>query len=101
MKWIVNNCLKLDGVIVECKIPSEAKIIVPKNSDGKFRTDIIQFDKISKVEDLFPMLKNLSSRLKKYKPVNPIIAEKMPPKNKIKNILDQVWSQVWNQVGVS
>src|SRR5271157_4791923 len=37
LKWIADNCLKLEGVIVEYSIPPEAVIVVPKQSTGKFR----------------------------------------------------------------
>jgi hypothetical protein len=118
IKWIANNCLKLDGVIVECSIPTKAVIIVPKESDGKFRTDIIKIKKVHQIPDIFPALKDIQKRLADYKPVNPITAEEMPPISKIKKILaqvraqvgaqvraqvgaqarDQVWDQVWDQV---
>jgi len=111
LRWIADNCMKLDGIIVECEIPKKAKIIVPVKSDGKFRTDIIKIKKIHSIESLFPALKGINERLKKYKPTNPITAEEMPPKSKIKKIMaqvraqvgaqvrDQVWAQVWYQVG--
>ncbi len=98
LKWIGNNCLKLDGVIAECSIPSKANIIVPTGSDGKFRTDIIRIKKVHSVESLFPLLKNINQKLKDFKPKNPIMAEKMPPKSKIMEILAQVWDQVGAQV---
>ena len=103
LKWIADNCMELDGIIVECNIPKQAKIVVPDKSDGKFRTDIIQLKKIHSIESLFPALKDIDQRLKDYKPVNPITAEKMPLKSKIKEIMAQVWdqvgAQVWDQVG--
>jgi hypothetical protein len=107
LKWIADNCLKLDGVIVECTIPENAKIIVPHKSDGKFRTDAIRFSKIHKVESAFPALKGFQKHLAAYKPINPIQTEEMPAPDKIKPILlrlwnqvgDQVWNQVWDQVG--
>ena len=114
LKWIANNCMKLDGIIVEYEIPKKAKIVVPENSDGKFRTDIIKIKKVHSVESLFPALKDINRRLKDYKPVNPITAEKMPPKSEIKKIMaqvedqvlaqirnqawDQIWDQIWDQV---
>ena len=103
LQWIADNCLTIDGVIVECAIPKRAQIIVPHNSDGKFRTDRIKFKKIHTVYTLFPALKDIQERLNKYKPVNPIIAEKLPSELKIKKIMsavgDQVRAQVWDQVG--
>jgi hypothetical protein len=98
LKWIANNCLKLDGVIVECSIPTNAIIIVPKESDGKFRTDIIKIKKVHPIPDLFPLLKDIQKRVSDYKPVNPITAEEMPPEPKIKKILAQVRAQVGDHV---
>ena len=99
LEWITNNCLKLDGIIVECSIPKTAIICVPDNSDGKFRTDKIKIEKIHRIDSAFPLLKNIKKRLKDYKPVNPITAEKMPEPDKIKKIMAQVGAQVWAQVG--
>ena len=107
VKWIADNCLKLKGTIVEFAIPAKARIIVPENSDGKFRTDIIRVRKVTPVESFFPFLKNLNSRLKEYRPKNPITGEIMPPIDKIKATMDQirdkvgaqVLDQVWDQVG--
>ena len=101
LKWIADNCMKLDGIIVECEIPKKAKIIVPVKSDGKFRTDIIKIKKIHSIESLFPALKGINERLKKYKPTNPITAEEMPPKSKIKKIMAQVgaFGGISSQVG--
>ena len=111
LKWIANNCLKLDGIIVECNIPKTARIVIPDESNGKFRTDKIKIKKVHKVDSLFPILKDINKRLENYKPVNPITAEKMPPPSKIKKIRNQVRNQVgdqvrnqvgdqvWNQVG--
>ena len=106
LQWILNDTNITDKIIVEFSIPKNARIIVPVNSNGKFRTDIIKIKKRHKTENLFPALKGLQKRLKKYKPTNPITAEKMPPKNTIKKIMDQVrnqvrdqvWNQVWDQV---
>ncbi|MFA5385413.1 MAG: hypothetical protein WC364_12295, partial [Eubacteriales bacterium] len=98
IKWIADNCLKLNGVIVECEIPKKAKIIIPINSHGKFRTDIIKFKKIHRIETLFPLLKDINDRLKNHKPINPITAETMPDTGKLKKIMDQVSAQVWDQV---
>lgn len=100
LKWIANNCLKLDGMILECTIPDEAKIDVPKNSDGKFRTNIIKIKKVHKIHELFPILKDFETRFKKYKTINPITAVKMPPVEKIKDILNQVGNKVWDQVRI-
>ena len=99
VEWIADNCLKLDGVIAEFTIPTKAKIIVPKNSNGKFRTDIIRVRKVTPVESFFPFLKNLNSRLKEYRPKNPITGEIMPPIDKIKATMDQIRDQVGDQVG--
>ena len=99
LKWIADNCLKLDGGIVEFAIPKTAQIIVPHDSDGKFRTDKIKIVKVHPVEASFPLLKDINGRLKNYKPINPITAETMPPANKIKKIRAQVWAQVGDQVG--
>jgi len=111
LKWISDNCLKFDGIIVECSIPKTAQIILPDNSNGKFRTDKIKIKKLYTIESLFPFLKDIKTRLKDYKPTNPIMAETMPEPNKIKKIMaqvgaqvgdqvrDQVWAQVGDQVG--
>jgi hypothetical protein len=98
LKWIGDNCLKLDGIIIECSIPKTAKICVPNNSDGKFRTDKMKIKKIHRIDSAFPLLKNIEKRLKDYKPTNPINAEKMPEPNKIKMIMAQVGAQVWAQI---
>ena len=106
LKWIFDNCLGLGGIIVEFTIPQEAQIIVPHNSDGKFRTDIVQIKKIYKIESVFPFLKNIKKRLDSYAFINPINAEIMPPENKIRELMaqlraqlrDQVWDQVWAQL---
>ena len=99
LKWISDNCLKFDGIIVECSIPKTAQIILPDNSNGKFRTDKIKIKKLYTIESLFPFLKDIKTRLKDYKPTNPIMAETMPEPNKIKKIMAQVGDQVWAQVG--
>ena len=98
-KWIADNCMRLDGIIMECEIPKRATIIVPHKTNGKFRTDIIKIKKIHTVESFFPILKDVKTRLSDYKPINPIIAEEMPDKSKIKKIMNPVRDQVWNQVG--
>ena len=85
--------------VVEYSIPNESTIITPSNSDGKFRTNIIHKEKVHKTEDIFPQLKGIQKRLKNYKPINPITAEKLPPKKKIKEIMAQVGGQVGAQVG--
>jgi len=101
--WILQDTNILDKIIVEFSIPPEATIIVPLSSNGKFRTDIICCKKIHKPENLFPKLKNIKKNLKKYKPINPVVAETLPSKKKILNILKkikaQVGVQVWAQVG--
>jgi len=109
--WIKNHCLRIDGVIVECTIPKKARIIVPEESTGKFRTDIIKIKKVTPVTDFFPMLKDINKRLSNYNPENPIIAETMPPEEEVKGTMAQVgarvgarvgaqvWDQVWDQVG--
>jgi hypothetical protein len=107
LDWISRECLKLDGVIVECEIPKKAKIVVPKQSDGKFRTNIIKIKKVHKIETLFPALKDIKESLRNYQPINPITAEEMPPKKMIKKVgaqvgaqvRAQVWAQVRDQVG--
>ena len=98
LQWILNDTNIMDKIIVEFSIPEKARIIVPLNSNGKFRTDIIRLKKVHKIDGLFPALKDIQKRLKKYKPTNPITAEKMPSKNKIKKIMAQVWDQVRAQV---
>jgi hypothetical protein len=98
LKWIAKECLKLDGIIVECEIPKKAQIVVPLKSDGKFRTDIIKIKKIHSVESLFPSLKDIKKQLSEYTPINPITAEVMPPKDKIRELIAQVRTQVWDQV---
>jgi hypothetical protein len=101
LKWIADNCMKLDGVIVECSIPQKAVIVVPKESDGKFRTDIIKIEKVHSIEGLFPALKDLNERLKAYKPINHITATAMPDTDKIKKIMASVGDSVWASVGDS
>ena len=98
LKWIANNCLKLDGVIAEFTIPPEAQIIVPTNLDGKFRTNIVKLKKIHRIDVLLPHLKDLQRRLNNYKPVNPFQAEEMPDPDKIKSIVRSIGTQVGAQV---
>ena len=106
LQWILNDTNIMDKIIVEFSIPKKAQIIVPINSNGKFRTDIIKLKKVHAVGKLFPKIKEITDKLKTYKPINPITAEEMPPKTKIKKIMDQVraqvraqvWAQVWAQV---
>ena len=104
LQWILGDSSQLftDQIIVEFSIPPEAKIIVPQNSIGKFRTDIVRFEKIHDPKNLFPQLKKTLDRCKKYKPINPITATKLPSKKKLKPILTkikaQVGDQVWDQV---
>ena len=98
LKWILNDTSILDKVIVEFSIPPEAQIIVPTNSIGKFRTDIVHRKKIHSPMDLFPEIKGLLKRLQKYKPINPITATKMPDKKRLLAILKRVRDQVRAQV---
>jgi hypothetical protein len=110
LKWIADNCMKIDGVIAECSIPPKAVIVVPKESGGKFRTDIIKIKRVHDIECLFPALKDINKRLKAYKPINPIIATTMPDVVEIKKIMasvgasvrasvwDSVWGSVWGSV---
>jgi hypothetical protein len=106
--WILKDCRHLtDKLIVEYSIPPEAKIVVPTGSTGKFRTNIIHKKKSYSITDLVPEIKNILDDLKKYKPINPINAEKLPEKRKLKLILNkikktvgaQAWDQVSDQVG--
>ena len=99
LQWILNDTNIMDKIIVEFSIPKKAQIIVPINSNGKFRTDIIKLKKVHAVGKLFPKIKEITDKLKTYKPINPITAEEMPPKTKIKKIMDQVRAQVRAQVG--
>ena len=108
LPWILaNDSNVLNSLVIEFSIPEQAEIIVPTNSNGKFRTDIIRYEKIHKPGELFPQLLKVQTRLKQYKPINPITATKMPHRGKIKAILskvrdqvrDQVGAQVWDQVG--
>jgi len=117
LKWIADNCMKVDGIIVECSIPKSAIIVVPEDSDGKFRTDIIKIKKIHSIESLFPALKDFAQKLKNYKPINPITAEVMPDVESLKKIMasvrasvgdsvrdsvrDSVGASVWDSVGDS
>ncbi len=94
-EWIAQNCLNLDGIIVEFEIPKDAQVVVPTNSTGKFRTDKIRIKREIKITDLYPKLKTISAKLKFYKPTNPITAEKMPEIKKIKKVRAQVRAQVW------
>ena len=99
LDWILRDTNVLNKIIVEFEIPPEGKIIVPIDSRGKFRTDIIKKKRIWNPEELFPQLKDISKRLANYKFINPITAEVLPPKEKILNIMAQVRDQVWDQVG--
>jgi len=99
LQWIINNTNIMDKIIVEFSIPKKARIVVPSNSNGKFRTDIIKLKKVHPVGDLFPKIKDVTERLKTYKPINPITSKEMPPKSKIKKIMAQVRGQVRDQVG--
>jgi len=99
LQWILNDTNIMDKIIVEFSIPKKAQIIVPINSNGKFRTDIIKLKKVHAVGKLFPKIKEITDKLKTYKPINPITAEEMPPKTKIKKIMAQVRAQVRAQVG--
>ena len=98
MQWILKNADLFNCKIVEFSIPSNAEIVVPYNTDGKFRTDLICYERQYMPVDLFPSLKNLKIRLKNYKPINPIVAAKMPPVRKLTTILTKVRAQVWAQV---
>ena len=107
LDWIIQDTNIFDKIIVEFSIPKKAKIVIPLASSGKFRTDIIRYERIWKSYEIFPALKKITTRLKKYKPINPIVATKMPPVKKLKSILaqvrdqigDQIWAQVLSQVG--
>ena len=99
LQWILNDTKIMDKIIVEFSIPKKAQICVPINSNGKFRTDIIKLKKVHPVGVLFPAIKDIIERLKTYKPINPITAEEMPPKGKIKKIMAQVGAQFRDQVG--
>jgi len=99
MQWILKNADLFNCKIVEFSIPSNAEIVVPYNTDGKFRTDLICYERQYMPVDLFPSLKNLKIRLKNYKPINPIVAAKMPPVRKLTTILTKVGAQVGAQVG--
>ena len=106
LDWCFTQFNCLDKKIVEFSIPEKATIIIPHNTDGKFRTNIIEYTKTHNIYELLPSLKNWLQKLKKYKPINPIQTTKMPSVAKISVILcqvwnqvcDQVWNQVWNQV---
>uniref|UniRef100_A0A6M3LIZ8 Uncharacterized protein n=1 Tax=viral metagenome TaxID=1070528 RepID=A0A6M3LIZ8_9ZZZZ len=102
LQWIIGDTNILSKIIVEFSIPKGAKIIVPTNSTGKFRADIIRLEKVHDPLELFPAIKDIAERLKNYNPINPITAETMPSKTKIKKIMaqvrDRVWTQVWAQV---
>ena len=106
LKWILSETNILDKIIVEFSIPDDATIIVPNNSSGKFRTDIVRYEKIHQIKNLFPETEGLLKRLKSYKFINPINAEKLPSKKKIKRILkeiklntgDSVRAPVWPSV---
>ena len=104
LDWILNDTNILDKIIVEFSIPKEAKIIIPKGSNGKFRTNLIRYERQSKAVDIFPEVKTTLNNLKTYKPTNPITAKKLPPKKKLLSILKkvkvraQVGVRVWDQV---
>ncbi len=115
LEWILNDCGDLlNSIIVEFEIPNQAIIISPQKSTGKFRTNIVRYKKIHNPEDLFPEVTNILSRVKKYKPINPITATKMPPEKEIKKLMasvrasvrasvwdsvrDSVWDSVWASV---
>jgi hypothetical protein len=102
--WILADCSCIaDKIIVEYSIPDEATIIVPKGSSGKFRTNIIKKEKTYHITDLVPEIKGILKRLEKYKPINPINAEKLPPKRQLKSILSKIKKpargQIRDQVG--
>ena len=99
LDWILRDTNVLNKIIVEFEIPPEGKIVVPIDSRGKFRTDIIKKKRIWNPEELFPQLKDISKRLANYKSINLITAKVLPPKEKILNIMNQVGDQVWDQVG--
>ena len=85
LDWILNDSHNLlNQVIIEFEIPKEAKIIVPHNSNGKFRTNIIKKKKVYKLEYFLPQTKKINNKLKNYKPTNPITAEKCRQKIKLK-----------------
>ena len=98
LDWILNDTNVIDKIIVEFSIPEEAKIIIPKNSSGKFRTDIIKYEKVHSLKNIFPEVYDLLNRCKKYKPINPITATQLPPEKDVKKILKKVRNQVRNQV---
>jgi len=99
LDWILKNSSNiLNQVIVEFSIPEDADIIIPVNSDGKFRTDTIKYEKLYAPEKLFPKLKELKKRLKTYKPINPITATEMPSEVQIQKILKEIWDSVRDSV---
>ena len=103
LEWILNDTRILDKIIVEFFIPKEGKIIVPKGSCGKFRTNDVVIKRVWNPEELFPEIKAVTDRLKDYTPTNPITATKCPSKKKIiqvgAQVRAQVGAQVWAQVG--
>ncbi|MCK9599633.1 MAG: hypothetical protein M0R06_11375 [Sphaerochaeta sp.] len=98
LEWILNDTRILDKIIVEFSIPKGGKIIVPKGSRGKFRTNDVVIKRVWNPEELFPEIKVVTDRLKDYTPTNPITATKCPSKKKILQVWDQVRDQVWAQV---
>jgi len=99
LSWILKNIDTLKGVkIVEFSIPDDARIIVPQSSTGKYRTNKIRYVKQHELMDLFPKLKIFYQKQKTYKLHNPIVAQEMPDKNKIKKIMSAVQNDVWNDV---
>jgi len=99
--WILNHCNIFNHIIVEFTIPKPAKIIIPENSSGKFRTDKIKYKKTIHIEDKIPALKDFQKRIKNYNPVNPIVADEMPDKKEIKKIMDSVGASVRASVRAS
>jgi hypothetical protein len=98
LEWILSDTRILDKIIVEFSIPNEAKIVIPKGSCGKFRTNDVVIKQVWNPTELFPEIKVVTDRLKDYIPTNPITATKCPSKKKILQVRAQVRDQVWAQV---
>ena len=101
LEWISKDTDIIDKKIIEFTIPKEAQIIVPENSRGKFRTNIIKYKKTHKIKDIFPEVHSLLERCKKYKPIKPITATALPPEKEIKRVLKKIRDSVRASVGAS
>ena len=100
LPWILGSCDPIASTkIVEFSIPKDATIVVPDGTTGKFRTDKMVYERQHSPKDLFPQVFKILDQCKRYKPVNPIQAETLPPKRKILSIMEKIGWSVGDQVG--